>query len=332
MVGMLSKPGFSRARLLRLMRESISRTHLDLSGLTILTEAATGAYCVTPILAALSGATRVCAVTKQSRYGSVEDVIKDTMSLAELGGVESRIQIEKSLPSDLSCFDIVTNSGHLRPIGESLINALPQRCVLALMFEAWEFRSSDIDLAACRRRNIPIVGVNERHKSVDVFSFLGPLAVNMLHEAGIAVYSSKIAILSDNDFGNFISHSLAHLGATIGMFVSPETIPIGDWDAVLIALKPGTEDRIDAASAKWIASVAPTAVVVQMWGDIDRGALEAEGLAFWPVQSPSRGHMAVLLSAIGPEPIVRLQAGGLRAAEWVFRGNDISPGGIAELV
>jgi hypothetical protein len=329
---MVSKPGFSPARLLRLMRESIARTNLDLTGLAILTEAATGAYSVTPILAALAGAKRVYAVTKQSRYGSVDDVIKDTMSLAELGGVANQIQIETVLPSDLSQFDIVTNSGHLRPIGPVLINALPQRCVLALMFEAWEFRSTDIDLAACRQRNIPIVGVNERHVSVDVFSFLGPLAVNMLHEAGIAVYSSKIAILSDNDFGIFISRSLASLGADIAMFKHPDSIPIGDWDAVLVALKPGIEDRIDAVSARKIASVAPTTAIVQMWGDIHRGAVEAEGLTLWPAQSPSRGHMAVLLSAIGPEPIVRLQAGGLRAAEWVFRGNEIGSGSIAELV
>jgi hypothetical protein len=42
--------------------------------------------------------------------------------------------------------------------------------------------------------------------------------------------------------------------------------------------------------------------------------------------------MAILLSAIGPDPIVRLQTGGLRAAEWVFRGGAATPDGIAQLV
>jgi hypothetical protein len=42
--------------------------------------------------------------------------------------------------------------------------------------------------------------------------------------------------------------------------------------------------------------------------------------------------MAVLLSEIGPEPIVRLQAGGLRAAEWIRRGGAASSDGFAQLV
>jgi hypothetical protein len=42
--------------------------------------------------------------------------------------------------------------------------------------------------------------------------------------------------------------------------------------------------------------------------------------------------MAILLSEIGPEAIVRLQTGGLRAAEWVRRGRTISPDGFAQIV
>jgi hypothetical protein len=42
---------------------------LDLSGLTILTEAATGAYCVTPVVAALANADQAYALTRPSGYG-----------------------------------------------------------------------------------------------------------------------------------------------------------------------------------------------------------------------------------------------------------------------
>jgi hypothetical protein len=42
--------------------------------------------------------------------------------------------------------------------------------------------------------------------------------------------------------------------------------------------------------------------------------------------------MTILLSEIGPEPIVRLQIGGLRAAEWVIRGGAVDLGGIAQIV
>ena len=42
--------------------------------------------------------------------------------------------------------------------------------------------------------------------------------------------------------------------------------------------------------------------------------------------------MGILLSSLGHEPIVRLQAGGLRAAEVIARGVAEMPGGIAQCV
>jgi hypothetical protein len=328
----VARPGFQPIRLLNLMQQAVTRTGLDLSGLTVLTEAATGAYCVTPIIAALAKARHVYAVSRASRYGSVADARHATMSLATHAGIASRIEVIEKVPNDLDQIDIVTNSGHLRPIDRQLIDRLPQRCVIALMFEAWEFRRSDIDLPACRRRNIPIVAVNERHISVDVFSFLGPLTINMLHQSGIAVYASTLALLCDNDFSLFIARSLRSIGAKVDVFADAEDLSAGAWDAIIVALKPTEKPRVDATVAKRFAAVAPSATVAQLWGDIDREALVNEGLSLWPLQPPLPGHMGILLSAIGPEPIVCLQSGGLRAAEWVFRGDAIEPGGIAELV
>ena len=54
------------------------------------------------------------------------------------------------------------------------------------MFEAWEFREADLDLAACRDRGIRVAAVNERHPDVGVFPFLGPLCVRLLADAGVA--------------------------------------------------------------------------------------------------------------------------------------------------
>jgi hypothetical protein len=75
-----------------------------------------------------------------------------------------------------------------------------------------------------------------------------------------------------------------------------------------------------------------SAVTVQFWGDVDRDAATAHGMMVWPPQPPSAGHMAVLLSDIGPEPVVRLQTGGLRAAEWIWRGNAEIEDGFAQVV
>ena len=43
------------------------------------------------------------------------------------------------------------------------------------------------------------------------------------------------------------------------------------------------------------------------------------GVSFWPRESAGAGHMGVLPSSVGPEPIVRLQSGGLKVGEVLWR-------------
>ena len=109
-----SLPGFNETRLLKLMRAAMDRCRLDLSGTVVLTEAATGAYVATPILAALAGARRVSALARPSRHGSVEEIAVRTMGLARLAGVHERIRIvtEKDA-ADVAQADVVINSGHV---------------------------------------------------------------------------------------------------------------------------------------------------------------------------------------------------------------------------
>jgi hypothetical protein len=254
--------------------------------------------------------------------------------LAAASGVTGRINVIEELSRDsLGTVDIVTNSGHLRPLSAELIDHLPATSVIALMFEAWEFRPKDIDLAACLRRNIPIVGVNERHPSVDVFSFLGPLCVKQLLSCGLSVYNNRVALLCDNDFVEPMRKGLSGLGANLATFSAVREIFRDRWDAIVVALQPTFERRIGHCEALHLATVAPPeTIVVQFWGDIDREASIARGLNIWPSASPPLGHMGALLSEVGPEPIVRLQTGGLRAAEWIFRGEEALPNGIAQLV
>lgn len=327
-------PGLSPIRLCYLMREAVVQSGLDLTDVTILTEAASGAYAATALIAGLAKARRVYALARPSQHGSVTVVNDWMMKLASFAGVADRISVMEGIPRDtLREVDIVTNCGHLRPITAELIDNLPPRSVIALMFEAWEFRDEDIDLAACRRRQIPVVGVNEQHSSIDVFAFLGPLCVKLLHDAGIAVYRNRIALLCDNGFANPILDSLTGLKAIVHHFSTVEALHSERWDAVVVALRPTSGYRVGAREAAHISAVSPPGVVVtQLWGDVDREALLAHELRAWPLSSPQPGHMGILLSEIGPEPIVRLQAGGLRAAEWIFRGRAATPDGIAQLV
>ena len=314
-------PGLDPRRLVRLMAMAVDRCRLDLSGLTVLTEAATGPYVVTPVLAAMAGAT-VHALGASTSYASAAELAQGTLELARLAGVAERVTVVGSKePAVLAAVDIVTNSGQVRPIDAAMVAALKPTCVVPLMYEAWEYRATDVDVDACRSRGIQVAGTNERHPAVDVFSFLGLMAVKQLHEAGVAVYGSEILLLCDNDFEPFVVRSLRDCGAavTTAEKLSAESVPSG-CDAVVVALRPRAEEVFTADDADLLARRAPGTPVVQYWGDVDRAALAACGVPVWPPCPPSRAHMAVLPSAIGPEPVVRLQAGGLKVGEVLARG------------
>lgn len=314
------------------IRARIEALKLDLAGLTVVTEAATGAYACTPVIAAMAGAERVHAIGRASaRYGSVADAERAVMTLAERAGVAGRIQVSGQIRDGvLEGCDILTNSGALRPITRTKIGRLPRDAVIALMFEAWEFRATDLDLAACRKRGIRVAAVNECHPDVAVFPYLGPLAVRLLTETGLPVPGLQVAVLCDNPFAPYIRAGLEAAGATCSLFPGTDAMQGGEWDAVLVALDPARNVPLGRRALTRLAALAPNARIAQFWGDIDRRVARHLGLGpIWPVSEPAPGHMGLLLNSLGHEPIVRLQTGGLRAAAILRRGEPVTAGGIA---
>lgn len=318
-----TRPGLDPRRLIRLMSAAIDRCHLDLSGLTVLTEAATGAYVVTPVLAAMAGAD-VYALAAGTAYASSEEIQKLTAELARLGAVTDRTRLvyhkDHAVVGEAN---IVTNSGQVRPIDAEMITHMKPSSVIPLMYESWEYRHSDVDLQACRARNIVVAGTNERHPDVDVFSFLGQMAVMQLHDAAVAVRGSHILLLCDNDFGPFIVRDLKNAGADVAEShrLAANGIP-RECDAVILAMRPREVPVFTDGDARLLSQKAPGAVLVQYWGDADRAALVAAGVPVWPSEAPRAGHMGILPSDVGPEPIVRLQAGGLKVGQVLARGLD----------
>ena len=316
-----TRPGFNPHRLIALIQRSIQRCELQLDNLTVLTEAATGAYVVTPVIAAMAGAKKVFAITQSSRYGTIEEVKAQTQQLAKIGGVSEKIEfITNKSPDIVAQADIITNSGHVRPIDAEMIAWMKPTAVIGLMYEAWEFRSEDIDLITCRLRGIQVAGANERHPSVDVFSFLGVMAIKLLLNAGIAVYTSDILLLCDNPFSSFIERGLVSVGANVDTVDSLRVAPIDrKYDVILVALQSQTQPVLSAMDADKIAKYWPGSVVAQYWGDIERSAFLSQNILVCPEVEPKPGHMGILPSAVGPEPIIRLQVGGLKAAEVIWQ-------------
>lgn len=317
------RPGLNPLRLMRLMSEAISRCSLDLSGLTVLTEAASGAYVVTPVLAAMAGAD-VYALAAGTVYASSAEIQQLTVELARLSSVTDRIQLVYRKDHKIAgAADIITNSGQVRPIDAEMVAQMKPSSVVPLMYESWEYRHTDLDLQACRARNIMVAGTNERHPEVDVFSFLGQMATMQLHDAGIAVRGSNILLLCDNSFGPFIARDLKNAGADVTEIRQLTADALSPHcDAAILAMQPGETLAFTVDDARLLSEKAPGAVLVQYWGDADRVALAAAGVPVWPPEAPRTGHMGILPSALGPEPIVRLQAGGLKVGQILTRGLD----------
>ena len=317
-------PGMLAPRLARLATQSVAELQLDLSGRSVLTEAATGAYAVTPALAALAGA-HVVAVTRPSRYGTVEDVVAETQQLTELLGVSDAVTVTDRLTAaHISAADVVTNSGHLRPLDAEKISRMRPSAVVPMMFEAWEVGAGrqDVDLDALRARGIRFAGTNERHPLVDVFSYLGPMACAALQDAGFPVYRTRVHVVCDNPFDAYLMGGLHSMGADTRLFTSVDEMLAQAMstshqgpDAVLVAMTPTGESVISPPMLAAMSTAWPEAAVVQYWGDVDRHAARRLDVPVWPPDAPSPGHMAVLPNRVGPDPTVRLQAGGLKVAQ-----------------
>jgi len=99
----LCVPGCRPERLARLARTAVQRCQLDLTDLAVFTEAASAAYAVTPVLAALAGARRVYALAPSSESGSFEEIKQATDALARIASVGDRIEVVSEKCRDIIC-------------------------------------------------------------------------------------------------------------------------------------------------------------------------------------------------------------------------------------
>jgi len=331
--------------LINKLSRQVDALQLNLKGKTILTEAATGAYIVTPVLAAIAGAT-VYAFSKTTRYGERENVFSQTRELADTFRafpLDIRY-MDKITPEVISRTDIITNSGHLRPLDESLLSHAKDELVIPLMYEAWEWRDADMDLGYIRKRGFKIGATNERHPDVDVFNYLGDMALKQIFDAGLCPYKNKFILLCNNDFGPYIARVLAKVCdglAVIDLEEHKERYDLNgiEWiggfpninipdsyknaEAVIFTAYPFDQNWIGEKTIiriQDLQSQLSDPYLLRYAGDVDELFLESKGLRFFP-QRVHSGHMGILPSAIGFDPIIRLQSGGLKVGEALLSGN-----------
>lgn len=318
-----------------LLREMVAQFGLSLEGLNIYTEAASGHYAYGPVLAALAGAKHVTAQVRDSRFGSAQDIIATTRQLADAFDVGDVIEcVDRRSHQHLARADIVTNSGHVRPIDRDLIDALKPTAVIPLMWETWEFRESDFDLVLCRERGILVLGTNEQAVPCDMRQFIGLSGLKLLLELGydggaVLVLGNsplpgaalidtfrrlglKVTWVSDDPSADMPYCNLASHFAALG----------SEYTHLLVAehlnstLLLGSGGLLDFAL---IVSINPGLQIGVMCGNIDTIGLRASGLRFLPELIAPFGFMSYQPAALGPRPVLTLYAAGLKVGEQMAR-------------
>lgn len=319
----------NETRVSRLIRRYVDEFRLDMRGMRVLTEAASGPFVVTPLIAACAGA-EVIAVTRDSTYGSADEVTAYTEGWANRLGVSSRISLSKAPPAEYSRWaDVVTNLGFVRPLNRAFVERMKPGSVISLMFEPWEYREEDVDLRACADYGIPVLGTDEADARMRIFDYLGYIALKMMLELELEIFKSKVVLIASGPFGSATAAALrrndielVHIDPEVAWFPQSEEVVCALQDADAIVLSEHRKhvclvggNGISVESIK-----ASGAKIIHLAGAVDDDALQSAGLEKYPTRRVGWGYMTVTTDYVGPRPVIELHAGGLKVGEALCRG------------
>lgn len=335
----------SDERVSRLMQRCIDELELDLGGLTVFTEAATGPYLHTPILAALAGAERVFALAADTSYGSKEAIAATTGEAAAAHRVSDRVEVVyRKTNENLGVSDIVTNTAAVRPIDAVTVGLMKQTAVVPLMWETWEYREADLDLRSCRASGILVLGTNEAVPPLDMYPYSGFLALKLLFDLGLEGHKSRVVLAgSGRGLAGEIWSLLTRAGVHVDWFsaINADARPYDELgahvreqgsfvDAYLIAehVHAGQIIGDDGyVTFESIRAANPAAAIGIVSGNVDAEALERSGLRRAPWKVRPFGYMSYAPWELGDRPVLELYAGGLKVGQAMavarLRGLDL---------
>lgn len=315
----------------KIIKSLISNLGLDLAGLTVLTEVGSSYFIYTPIICSMAGAGKVYAWTRDSRFGKADRIVERCRALIELYGVDDNIEfaVNQRPPGNIADADIITNSGFLRPLDKIFLsNVRKSSAVVPLMYEKWELRDSDIDIAYCTRNGIKVAGTWENHPSLRIFDHCAPLAAKLALNAGYEVFNNNIIVWSDDHFGDVIEQGFKAMGAakvikTVDTVVLMENIAECDF----IFLCDYDESRVIAGDGgilpmEKIVTLNPAIGIVHLYGRVDNDYLKKLRVNVYPDFSGSASKMTYTLAHVGLRPVLALIAAGLRVGQACHKGEE----------
>jgi hypothetical protein len=302
------------------MREAVENLHLNLTSYTILTEVGSGPYLYTPIIAALANSKKVFAWTRDSTFGNGDQIVQQCNSLLEQLGLKSKVHFEiNNRPSEhIQNADLITNSGFVRPLDSQFLEHVKASAVIPLMFEAWEFRESDIDIEYCKTNNIKVAGTNEHHPSINVFGFLGPLALKLAFNSKMEILRNSILIWSDDDFGKVAYEAFKSAGADkVDMTIDTEQLYSQASGLDFIFICDYSESRVIIGDngifdLTILQQENPALTFVHLYGRVDPLFARKFDFNVYPEKQGYAQVMTETLGHVGLKPFIDLQVAGFK--------------------
>jgi hypothetical protein len=310
------------------IQQAISGLKLDLSGLVVVTEAATGSYAYTPLIAAMAKAKRVVCVTRDSQYGKARDIIKIIKKLVDEAGVKNVefISRDKLGEGCVAEADVVTNLSFVRPINAELIAKMKTTAAIPLMFETWEYRKEDVDLKAGWKKGIVVLGTNESDTRVATLDYIGHIAASMMRKQNIDPARANTLLLGKGHLVAHIKKVFKEKGFSLKVInVSKGKATEHKLRGITCLLLCDLPDPIIDIGEKGVvrpsdlSKFCPDIVIIQLAGKVDRRALKNRGIHVIPDEDLKPGYLSVKLDEFGPELVIRQNAAGLKIGEVATR-------------
>lgn len=324
----------------RIIYDTIKKIRLDLSGLKILTEAATGNWIYTPFIAALANASCVICVTKDSKYGKAKDIVDNFNKLTKYFDVENKINIYKKLSKNIiQKADVVTNSGLLRPIDKKFISNMKKSAVISLMWEPWEYRSADLDLSECWKNNICVLGVNEDNKILNCMSYAGDLIKKIFEMYNVTLQNKNVILVAENISALYMIRPLKSAAASLVCVSKTMTTKLKEFGAKVIGqdltdievepflrqchiiiidsfpIKKTILGGSKGFNVSKLKKMCPDVKIFVYFGKVNYVGIKKCGIDYYPEDPPRSGHMGWTADILGPAPTIESNALGLKVGE-----------------
>jgi len=318
------RTGFELLRAEKLIRLAIQKVHLNLAGLTVLTEAGSNYFVYTPLIAYYAGAKKIYVWIKDTKYGKSVDIREDLLQIAERLNIDSSVfsfALNERSDEHISKADIITNLGFVRPINKEFIDLLHPNAVVSYMCEAWEIRPADVDINFCKEKNIDVAGVWENHPELRIFDGCGLLSLKLCLEAGLEIYQNNVLVISSDKFGSVAADAFQKAGAQTVQTVQPQNIASLDfskYDVLFVADYSYEKEIIGEHLVSHIDQLKSCAVI-HLCGCVDFNWLQNEGVFCYPHYNGQKFRMSKTLAHLGMKPLIDLHTAGLKVGESLYR-------------